>query len=99
MRGEPARCVRHSSSHASLSPLADRQRDILAQLLSKRCCLLDLMPAARRCGRRSKGLLSKQATAVFENVHVCGRSGSGRHWPEHDVMACLFFTSLRSGSS
>jgi hypothetical protein len=63
MGGEPARCVRHSPSHASLPPLADRQRDILARLLSKRCCLLDLMPAAGRCGRRSKGLLSKQATA------------------------------------
>jgi hypothetical protein len=54
MGGEPARCVRHSPSHASLPPLADRQRDILARLLSKRCCLLDLMPAAGRCGRRSK---------------------------------------------
>jgi hypothetical protein len=99
MRGEAARCVRHSPSHASLPPQAHWQRDILARLLSKRCCLLHLKPAAGQCGRRSKGLLSKQATAVFENINVCGRSGSGRHWPEHDVMACLFFTSLRSGSS
>jgi hypothetical protein len=77
MRGEPARCVRHSPNHASLPPLADRQRDILARLLSNRCCLLDLMPAAGDAGGAQKAYFQsrpprylKMSTSVAGLVRV-----------------------------